>query len=321
MKRLKGQHRNDTAAIIFGGPSLFEQGFDFRKLREKNYTIFLEAQALTKWFLSGRVQPDYYLMLFPEKCHGNSLHNFILRAFLAGLDPKWFLRKKFHPILHDMQNNFSDYFESWRPDRGLHKKFKWKSEVVMPESPFDLLGQLGEEVKVITNKELLAQHFPSYFDSKKQLHLFEQAKKTESFDIGRYYNPDDSRELLRLRNVQFVNSAAIGLYPLLHYMGFREVLFFGMDMSMLGSFEYAAPYIFKSMLHFRAYFWRTRNMFNANYVWNKPYYLRPPYEFENIKTLLDHEDIRFTRVHDPFRWAVTSIDGLRTISSEELFSE
>ena len=63
MKRLKNQHRNDTAAIIFGGPSLFEQGFDFQKLREKNCTIFLEAQALTKWFLSGRVQPDYYFCL------------------------------------------------------------------------------------------------------------------------------------------------------------------------------------------------------------------------------------------------------------------
>jgi len=319
MKRLKNLHRNDKAAIVFGGPSLYEKGFDFQSLREKGFVIFLEAQALTKWFLTRGIQPDYYLMVFPEKCHGNSLHNFILRSFLAGVEPKWFLQKRHHPILYDMQNNFSDYFESWAPARGAHKKFKWKSEVYMPDSPFDLLTDLGDEVKIIANKKLLTAHFPGLLGSER-LHLFDQAQEPEDFDLERYYNPDDSGTRLTLRNVQFVNSAAIGLYPLLSYMGFREVLFFGMDMSMLGSFEYAAPYIFKSMLHFRAYFWRTRNTFNANYVWNKPYYLRPPYEFENIKTLLNHENIRFTRVHDPSRWAATSIDGLRTITYDE-FSE
>ena len=320
MKRLKNLHRNDRAAVIFGGPSLFEQGFDFQILREKNCTIFLEAQALTKWFVSGRVQPDYYLMLFPEKCHGNSLHNFILRAFLTGLEPKWFFQKKYHPILHDMQNNFSDYFEPWHP-RKAHKKFKWKSEVVMPESPFDLIDQLDEQVKIIANKSLLAEHFPSCLRSRSAVHLFDYTKTAENFDIHRYYEPDDSQELLTLRNVQFVNSAAIGLYPLLNYLGFKEVLFFGMDMSMLGSFEYAAPYIFKSMLHFRGYFWRTRRVFNSHYVPNRRYYLRPPYEFENIKQLLSYNNICFTRVHDPYRWAAPSIDGLQTIAHDEFSGE
>jgi len=321
MKRLRNLHRNDRAAIIFGGPSLFEQGFDFQLLREKDCTVFLEAQALTKWFLSNRVQPDYYLMLFPEKCHGHSLHSFIFRSFLAGLEPKWFFKKTHNAILHDMQDNFSDYFELWRPHKGLHKKFKWKSEVAMPESPFDLIDQLGDEVKVIANKQLLSTHFPSCFDSPNNLYLFDQATPPEAFDLDRYYNPDDSKQLLTLRNVHFVNSAAIGLYPLLHYMGFKEVFFFGMDMSMLGSFEYAAPYIFKSMLHFRGYFWRTRKAFNANYLPNRRYYLRPPYEFENIKALLGYKNIRFTRVHNPFRWAAPSIDGLRTISFEEFLVE
>ena len=39
-----------------------------------------------------------------------------------------------------------------------------------------------------------------------------------------------------------LNAAAIGLYPLLRYMGFTEVFCLGMDMSMLGTMEYAAPY-------------------------------------------------------------------------------
>ena len=320
MKRLKNVHQNDRAAVIFGGPSLFESEFDFQRLRDKDFVIFLEAQALTKWFLSSGIHPDYYTMIFPEKCHGNSLHNFILRAFMAGVDPKWFLQKRHHPILYDMQDKFSDYFESWNPAKGLHKRFKWKSEVYMPESPFDLVTQLDDEVKIIANKQLLTAHFPGLLDHER-LHLFDCAQKPEDFDLKRYYNPDDSSDLVMLRNVQFVNSAAIGLYPLLSYMGFKEVFFFGMDMSMLGSFEFAAPYSFKTMLHYRAYFWRTNRAFNANYVPNPRYYLRPPYEFENIKELFDYEHIKFTRVHDPFRWAATSIEGLRTISFEELFNE
>ena len=190
----------------------------------------------------------------------------------------------------------------------------------MPGSPFDLLGELGDEVKIIANRQLLTAHFPGLLDSER-LHLYDQAQEAEDFDLERYYNPDDSGAYLTLRNVQFVNSAAIGLYPLLSYMGFKEVFFFGMDMSMLGSFEYAAPYCFKTMLHFRGYFWRTKHVFNANYVRNTQYYLRPPYEFENIKALFDYEHIEFTRVHDPFRWAAPSIDGVRTISFEELFNE
>ena len=130
----------------------------------------------------------------------------------------------------------------------------------------------------------MTAHFPGLLGSER-LHLFDQAQEAEDFDLERYYNPDDSGTRVTLRNVQFVNSAAIGLYPLLSYMGFKEVFFFGMDMSMLGSFEYAAPYSFKTMLHFRGYFWRTQHVFNANYVRNPHYYLRPPYEFENIKEL------------------------------------
>ena len=305
---------------MFGGPSLLESGFDFQKLREKDCVIFLETSALTKWFLSDGVQPDYYLMLFPDKCHGNSLHNFIFRGFLAGVEPKWFLRRKHLSTLKDMQEQFSEYFESWRPHRGPHKRFRWKSGICLPDSPFDLIGELGSEVKIIANEQLLHDNFPRSLNLDK-CHLFAQSHEREEFDLQRYYNPDDSRALLTLRNVQFVNSAAIGLYPLLNYMGFKEVFFFGMDMSMLGSFEYAAPYSFKTMLHFRGYFWRTNHVFNANYVRNRRYYLRPPYEFENIKKLLNHDEMRFIRVHDPFRWAASAVDGLRTMSFREFLGQ
>ena len=90
---------------------------------------------------------------------------------------------------------------------------------------------------------------------------------------------------------------------------------------MLGSFEFAAPYSFKSMWHFRAYFWRTNHVFNANYILNRPYYLRPQYEFDEHKQLLDYPALTFTRVHDPFHWSAPTIDGLSSISLNEFLTQ
>ena len=316
MKRLKNVHQNDRAAIIFGGPSLLEQNVDFQVLRDKKYVVFLESQALTPWFLNRGVQPDYYLMLFPDKCHGNSLHNFIFRGLLAGIDPGWFIKKSHRSVVRQMKTDHSHYFEPWKPHKGPHKRFRWRPGMFMPESPYDLLGSMNSDVKIIANKSILDDRFPgSELDN--PMHLFQVSNQVEDFDVDRYYEPDESLELLTLRNMSFVNSAAVGLYPLLKFMGFKEVFFFGMDMSMLGSFEYSAPYSFKTMWHFQTYFWRSSRAFNANYVRNRPYYLRPPYEFENIKQLLSYNNIRFTRVHDPHRWAAPSIDGIKTIAHDE----
>ena len=319
MKNLKNVHQGERAGIVFGGPSLFEQEFNFQKLWDKQLVIFLEAQALTPWFLASGVKPDYYLMQFPEKCQGNSLHNFIFRGFLADIESRWLLKRIHLPILQDMKTNFDRYFESWRPHRGPHKRFRWKPGAFLKDSPYDLVHRLGKEVKIIANKELLERHFPAGLEHD-NLHLFAQSHEQEEFNSERYYHPDDSRGLLTLRSMPFINSAAINLYPLLHYMGFKEVFFFGMDMSMLGSFEYAAPYSFKTMWHFRRYFSKTNRAFNANYIRNKPYYLRPPYEFDDIKRLPNRADLSFTRVHDPFKWSAPSVDGFRTISFQEFLT-
>ncbi len=320
MKRLKNQHRDARAAIIFGGPSLLDKDFDFQAIRDRNCVIFLETQALTPWFLEKGVQPDYYLMQFPDKCHGNSLHNYIFRSFLAGVDPRWFFKQKHRAIVTDMKSQFDKYFDPWRPQKGPHKAYRWKPGTYLPDSPYDVMKRLGGQVKILANEELLGEEFPDH-DKPHQLFLFKQSRQQEAFDLNRYYNPDDSDELLTLRNVPFFNSVAIGLYPLLRYMGFKEIFFFGMDMSMLGSFEFAAPYSFKSMWHFRAYFWRTNHVFNANYILNRPYYLRPQYEFDEHKQLLDYPALTFTRVHDPFHWSAPTIDGLSSISFNEFLTQ
>ena len=45
MKRLKNQHRDARAAIIFGGPSLLDKDFDFQAIRDRNCVIFLETYS------------------------------------------------------------------------------------------------------------------------------------------------------------------------------------------------------------------------------------------------------------------------------------
>ena len=82
--------------------------------------------------------------------------------------------------------------------------------------------------------------------------------------------------------------------------------FLGMDMSMLGSMEYGAPYTFKSMLHFRWYFRRTRHVFNASYRANRPWYLRPRSEFAALESVIDSDRINLVRVFDPYRYTVST---------------
>ena len=71
MHRLKNAYRGERAAVILGGPSLIEQQFELERLASRNYVVFLESKALTPRFLQSGLVPDYFLMLFPEKCSSN----------------------------------------------------------------------------------------------------------------------------------------------------------------------------------------------------------------------------------------------------------
>src|SRR5947208_9707415 len=113
----------------------------------------------------------------------------------------------------------------------------------------------------------------------------------------------------------FLNSAAIVLYPLLRYMGFGEVYFLGMDMSMLGSLEYSAPFTFRSMAHFWWFFRRTSRVFNGNYRRRGWLFTRPQSEFDDLTMLWSRSPMAFTRVYEPWRYA-SPIEGIRTVSSD-----
>ena len=117
-----------------------------------------------------------------------------------------------------------------------------------------------------------------------------------------------------------MNSAAIGLYPLLRYLGFEEAYFIGMDMSILGSLEYAASYTFQSMAHFWWFWRRNGRVFNGNYVSNGWMFKRPQSEFDDLRLLWNEGPMRFTRVYDPWRHA-SPIDGIRTMSMAEFLKQ
>jgi hypothetical protein len=311
MTRLDGAHRGERAVIILGGPSLVASGFDFGRLRDRQFVTFVETKALTPQLLQHGFEPDYILLPFPEKAKDNTLQHFVYRSFLAGTRIEPMLRSKFRPVARDLRARFDQLYQSWRPERGPHKRFKWRPDVYLPDSPYDLLGRVAG-AKIIANRTLLREYFPNFPFADRTCY-FEQESSTGTFEREAYFNPVSRDGVLWIRGVgQFYNQAAIVLYPLLRSMGFREAYFLGMDMSMLGSMEYAAPFTFKSMAHFWWFFHRSRRVFNANYKANGLLFRRPQSEFNDLRLIWSEAPVTFTRVYEPWRYA-TAVEGIRTI--------
>jgi hypothetical protein len=312
--RLKQIHKDERAAVIFGGPSLVANRFDFARLRDRGFVTFLETKALTPYVLESGFVPDYFLMAFPEKAKDNALQHFVYRSLLAGYRIDSMLKPAYRNIPVDLRASFDRYFEPWRPERGPHKRYRWKPDVYLQGSPYDLLARVPES-RIIVNRKLLDQYFPQ-FAYRDRAFYFDQSVEESAFDLAQYFDPVERDGMLTLRPNAFLNSAAIALYPLLRYMGFREVYFLGMDMSMLGSLEFAAPYTFRSMLHFWWFFRRTMRVFNADYRPNGWWFTRPQSEFDDLRKLWAGAPIDFTRVYEPWRYA-TPIDGIRTIATDD----
>jgi hypothetical protein len=303
--------------VVLGGPSMVAQDFDLARLRQRDFVVFLESKALTPRFLASGLVPDYFLMLFPEKCSSNGFHNFAYRAFLADYRFDHLVRPECRPILRELREHFDDYFESWRPQRGAHKRYRWRPDVSLPDSPYEFLSQLPS-TKVLANGPLLERYFP-HFRYPNERYTFEQPGSAQPFDRDAYYTVRDVDGVVTVGNFGFYNSAAIALYPLLRYMGFRQAYFLGMDMSMLGTMEYAAPFTFRSMLHYHWYFRHTRHTFNAAYKQNRPWYIRPESEFGDLKALLDPALIDLVRVCSPYKYTVPT-PFMHSVSETEFWS-
>jgi hypothetical protein len=320
MIRLRGAHRGERALVIFGGPSLLARGFDFSRIRELGCVTFLESKALTPGFLATGIVPDYFLAFYPDKLKDHSLQHFVFRSFLAQYRIDELLQRRFQPVPREMRAKFDEYFEAWRPQRGAHKRYRYHPDVYLPDSPYELLARLPQ-TKVLINDRLMREHFPSYAYHD-QSYFFDFASDGEQqFDAARYFEPLETDAGLRLRGFGAMsNSAALALYPLLAYLGFAEAYFIGMDMSLLGSMELAAPFTFKSMAHFWWFMLRNGRVFSANYRRNGWLMARPQHEFDDLRGLWRRAPMRFTRVYEPWRYAAR-VDGISTCSYDELWQQ
>lgn len=314
MIRLKEKHRGASALMIFGGPSLVERKIPLDLIDKNKFTVFLESKSLSPYFLKFGLIPDYFLMFYAEKCRSNSLQQAIFQSFFVDLDLSGLLKDEFLKEYLYIRDNFDNFFESWKPERGLHKKYRYKENVYFKDSPFDLLGQIKDTPIISYAKNFKEQC--RNFNYPNPLYQFDAIKAEGEFNIADYFNPIEAGGVVTVRDYRFLNSAAIALFPLLNYMGFKKVYFLGMDMSMLGSMEYAAYFTFKSMRHYARFFKHARPVFNFAFKENKRKFMRPPDEFVNLKKILDYSKIEFVNIYEPFEYALP-VEGIKNITFKE----
>lgn len=311
-------YKDRIAIVVTGGPSAVDYIGDLSRINRDKYVIFLEAKALTPKVISADIAPDFLLAPFPEKLKDNFLQHFIYRSMLAGVNIKWFLKKEHHYLVDQMKNNFDYNFEPWRPEKGKHKRFRYRSGIYLNDSPYSLIDQIPE-TQIITDKNKFLEEFPdSHFNN--MFVSVEQSNSVGDFVVEDYYNPTVRNGALELRYTPFLNSAAISTYPILKGLGFKKAYLFGMDMTMLGSFEYSAPYVFRSMFHFQLFFRMAHRVWNANFALNKPYFYRPTSEFRDLEAINRPDLLELIRIRSPGSY-VADQHHLLEISMHEFIAE
>jgi hypothetical protein len=319
MLRLKNKFFGKIALNIMGGPSILENNLDLSLIDKNKYTIFLESKSLTPEFLEFGIEPDFFLIFFPDKCQSNSLQHVIYQSLLAGIDLSDLLKEEHVPLYWYFKDNFDKYFEPWNPEgKLLFKKFKWKKCIRLENSPFSLLPKL-KSTSIITRLNVL-EEYCDLSELKKQVYLYDYRLIDRDFILDEYFHPFEDGENLVLNNYSRINSAAGALFPLESYMGFEKIYFIGMDMSMFGSMEYNSLRTFKSLKHFEKFFKKAISVFNHAFKVNRDKFMRPPYEFDDLKNILSYKGIEFVNVYEPFKFA-RPIKGMRNISFKEFLNE
>ncbi|TBR20342.1 hypothetical protein EPO66_00060, partial [bacterium] len=228
MESLRNKFKDKVALNIMGGPSILKNKLDLSKIDKSKYTVFLESKALTPKFLQYKLEPDFFLMFYPEKCQTNAFQHLVYQSFLIDMDIEGLLKPEFALEYKQLRNNFDQYFESWRPERGLHKKYRLRPGVALKNSPFDLLPHIPK-AEIIAQEDYV--HYPvEGIGLKNKVYFFKVSAALGGFSLEKYYNPQEVGGKLVLNGYGHLNSAAISLFPLQKYMGFKKIYFIGMDM-------------------------------------------------------------------------------------------
>jgi len=317
MKRLKNIYTGRDALMIFGGPSIVENQLPLERVDRARYTVFLESKALTPYFIKAGLMPDFYLMFYLEKCKSNAFQHVVFQSFLADMDLTGLIRDEYQDEYQFLKENFRMFFEAFRPERGVHKRFRYKTEVFLRDSPLDLLSRFPETACLAFRDNFLA--YRESFHVANPVYTCGIGPADAEFDLGDYFTLDESGDIPRVKDYSFLNSASIALFPVLNFLGFRTVFFLGMDMSMLGSMEYAACYTFKSLAHYRKFFKKARRAFSGNFKENKRPFMRPPHEFAALEKILKYQGMNFVNIYEPFEYSLP-VDGIPNISFKEFLN-
>ena len=267
MIELKNKYRNKNAIIIFGGPSILENNYDL-SLLSNNDIIFLESKALTPKFMEFGIKPDYYFAPYPEKTRTNTLQHIFMQAISCGFELNKSLKKAYVDEWKEFKDRFGEYADIWRIEYP-HKRYRIKKDVVLENSPLSLLENFPN-MGFITYDVHYDWAGMSELELPNPIFKFSHVKnltdnEDKTYDFDEYFNPKIVNDKLIISNMGLVNSSAISLYPILNFMGFDKVFFIGMDMSMLGSFEFSPFYTFKSMNHFGKFFNSSRSTFSHTF--------------------------------------------------------
>lgn len=320
MIRLKKNYEGKSALVVMGGPSIIENNYDLSLINKDRYTVFIESKALTPLFLKFRLEPDFFLMFFPEKCQSNSMQMVIYQSFLADINLTNFIKPEYLEEYYYLKNNFEQNFELWNPKKGKHKRFKFKNNVILKNSPWSLLENIPE-LKIITRNDDKSRKLgPDVRKLKNDMFYYTDQIAEGEFNIDNYFTPSEVNGCVRLNGYGHLNSAAIALFPLLFYMGFRKIYLIGMDMSMLGSMEYSSLYTFRSLKHYKKFFNKAGSVFNYNFKKNKVQFMRPPYEFDNMRQIMTYDKVEFINIYEPFEFAAP-FDLIRNISFRDFLNE
>ncbi len=284
----KNQYSNKSAVVILGGTSI-DSYIDKLSLTDKNkFVIFAETKCISKKLYDQKIIPDYFICPFSIKLKDNYYQNFIFRSLMCNIDIKKFVKKKYFEEVDYLKNNFKVFYEDWRPHKGIHKKFIFKKNVFLKDSPYDNL-KLFPKSNLIINEEDFKKNFDNFFYHNETIKI-KFNSNNDKFNLDEYYNVKNENGILNFKETNFLNSQSICHFPLLKFLGFKKIYFLGMDMNFFGSFEFDFRKIFKSKFHLYFFIFLIRKTLNGNFKMNFPIYLRPKEEFLNLKSIIPDQN-------------------------------
>ncbi len=282
MQELQGIHSGKDAILITAGPSVLSKIKYLKRIDRKKYVFFLEASALTNKYIADGVEPDYYLMPYASKFKVNTLINFIYQAMKVDVNPLFFFQESHHSVINYILENRESLLEEWRPQKGVHKRIKFKSGVYLQDSHFERI-KFFPESEIIARKQDMNFEYPN-FELPNKFHYFEFSEQ-QATSVEEYLTVSEKDGTSIINPGLSTNTSAISTFPILNFMGIRDIYLFGFDGTLLGNFEDNVTTLFKSRFHFYLFYFLLRKAFDHSFKLNFPLYLRPKFDLESTDLL------------------------------------